>query len=542
MIKKYYKIIITVSLVAIALCGCSKTTNLSKEEITAMDKKLFYSNTNSVGGADPFVTYIEDGEYGNKFYMYATTGALSTKGFYVYESTNLTKWNMIDTAFEADASTWCTSKLWAPEVVYDEEDGAYYMFYSAQWGDMTYGLYISVAVSDNPVGPFREYSDNYKSMKEPLINFEENYNRVPESLRSDLVGYTGKKGFIKVIDASPFIDPVTNKKYLFFVADIGTDYTENSFVMAMEMADWKTPIYETLTRITEFGLTTVGGDEVIYEGGKTNEGPSVYYHNGKYYLTFSTFTYYTVDYQVRQAVSDSVLGPYTKIQPNDGGTVISTSESNVRQSAGHSCFFEVGDELWLAYHTLANDRNIDDGRKPAVDRLVFIKNKDGLEVLQANGTTSTLQPLPEKISGYKNVALNASVECENAISDVALLHDSLIPLRKVSAAKDCRIDAGKSTIKITLDGYYDIGAVMIYNSINEDMQFKSIDSIELKGKGNNNKFVNLVFESNVDSANKKVVYDKALIVESSATSVNEITIKINSDEAFAIGEIIILGK
>jgi hypothetical protein len=537
------KLTVIIAALIFLLSACQGSNN--KEDNSNMKKgnksSLFYQNISAVSGADPFVLYCKEGKYEGNFFMYVTSGDLNTKGFNVYRSKDLTNWQKADVAFMPDGASWGNTKLWAPEVV--EEQGTYYMFYSAQWGEMKYGLYISVAVSNSPTGPFVEYSSDNKSVMEPLIQFEKHINEIPEHLRSGLTGYNGQKGFIKVIDGSPFVDPLTGKKYLYLIADIGTDYTPESFVMVMEMQDWLTPKYETLTRITEYGKTEVDGLEVIVEGGKTNEGCSVHYHDGIYYLTFSTFTYYTSEYQVRQAISESPLGPFTKIDPKDGGTVISTEAEYIRQSAGHSAFFTVGDELWISYHSFFNDKDIQEGRKPAVDRIVFVENSKGQKVMQANGPTVTPQYMPKALTGYGNIALEATVSCNNNVDgyNVDLLNDGFIPLHRNIFVPEFTVNSGKSEIIFTFNETRRVKAVIIYNSIYEDKRFDKIKSVVISGE-KKLKFKDEVFDASLYEQNGKIAFDQAIIITFEEMEANSITVTIDTKYTAGIPEIVILGK
>ncbi len=539
--KKVIIVIIVIMLMLLAACKDDnkegKKPSMGKESKSS----LFYQNITANHGADPFILYCSEGKYEGNFYMYVTSIDLNSKGFNVYRSKDLTNWQKADIAFMPEGTSWGSSKLWAPEVI--EENGIYYLFYSAQWGAKDYVFYISVATSTNPVGPFVEYSSDIKSVMEPLIQFEKHLNEIPKELRSDLVGHTGEKGYIKVIDGSPFVDPLTEKKYLYLIADIGTDYTVASFVMAMEMEDWLTPKYETLTRITEYAKTEVGGSEMIIEGGNTNEGCSVYYYEGTYYLTFSTFTYYTSEYQVRQAVSNNPLGPFTKIDPKDGGTVISTEAGNIRQSAGHSAFFTVGDELWLSYHSFFNDLDIKDGRKPAVERLVFVKNSKGQIVMQANGPTTTPQYLPKALTGYGNIALEATVTCNNAVKgySVDLVNDGFIPLRRNAPVGEFNLAAGKSEITLIFSNTRRVRAVIIYNSIYENKRFEKIKSITINGN-QKLKFKDQKYDTSLYEEDGKIALDQAIIVTFEEMEANSITITFDSKNVIGIPEIVILGK
>ncbi|MBQ3419377.1 MAG: family 43 glycosylhydrolase [Erysipelotrichaceae bacterium] len=505
--------------------------------------------------ADPFIVY-DDRENGtNKFYAYGTTGQVQAAGFYAYESTNLTDWENPKVVFRRDPNggTWCNRDLWAPEVIYDEETNLYYMFYSARWGsvnnylidnygsyyDRYYSFYASVAVCEEPNGTFYEYEGPSKTALEPLIIFEDHADEIPSYLASTCIGKEGKQGFIKVIDASPFVDPVTGKKYLYLIADVDTPYTTNGFVIGMEMEDWTTPKYETLTKLTEFGKTTVGGSTNITEGQRTNEGCSVYYHDGNYYLTFSTYIYSNTNYQVRQAIASSPLGNYTKIQPSDGGVVIKTNDDLISQSAGHSSFLQLGDELYIVYHSFYNDVDVEDGRRPALDKAVFVDNGSGLMVLKTNGPTTTPQLKPEILTGYKNIAEGAVVSVSEGDGST-YLNDGFLPL--FDEGFEYISENGKVTITIDLPKASEVRGLMIYNSKNANYRFNSIESIVLSNLNKNYEYGNLIYDSSEYSRNNKDALDAALILNTYKKGITTISITFNENSHIAIPEIVVIGK
>ena len=53
---------------------------------------------------------------------------------------------------------------------------------------------------------------------------------------------------MRAIDFHPFVDPVTNKKYLYFTNNKDNNAT---FTMVCEMKDWDEPIYETMSVLTQ---------------------------------------------------------------------------------------------------------------------------------------------------------------------------------------------------------------------------------------------------------------------------------------------------
>ena len=145
--KKRLPIIIAGTLlVALTLPSCSSTrmvkmsyydeTTYEKEgEGSLYNQNLFYRNDRSIDIADPSVLYVSDPndpDYGS-YFLYGTN---STSGFFAYKSTDLFHWDGIGYALwyeDADSlgGRVLQQDCWAPEVIYDQAAGKYYMFFSA---------------------------------------------------------------------------------------------------------------------------------------------------------------------------------------------------------------------------------------------------------------------------------------------------------------------------------------------------------------------------------------------------------------------------
>jgi len=146
----------TKSLIAIALVGIVTLTGCSfgdtkmsyydecsyeeGAKLASINENLFYHNeldwNKTVSGADPAVIQItdkEDPDYG-KFVLTLTSGMYS---FTAYMSSDLVNWEPIGPIMQADddnktdKSKVLYFNTWAPEMTYDEEEGKYYLFFSA---------------------------------------------------------------------------------------------------------------------------------------------------------------------------------------------------------------------------------------------------------------------------------------------------------------------------------------------------------------------------------------------------------------------------
>lgn len=578
MIKKIFKkslitVIISSMFLLVFSCG-EKTIDIGKFDYITYDnitynnyeynKNLYYLNELKFELADPDVLFITEGEEKGYFYAYGTSDLIQCHGIQTWRSKDLTNWEYKGVAFEPDfSSTWAFNNYWAPEIIYD--NGVYYLFYSAFNVYQNNRPCMSVAVSQNPYGPFVS-PDNMK-------NADGKFLKLSEPVYDFASILPGREGITNnAIDVHPFVDPVSGDKYLYFSAyqswGNSRAYQE---IYGCKMKDWFTPDYSSLKQLTSIFNTTVDDFTEEMNGGSiqfgdinegqdematVNEAPYVYYHDGQYYLTFSVYPYTSPNYQVRQAISSTPLGDYTKVSQEKGGTVLKTSgDWENMQSAGHHCFIELGDELMVAYHTFKDRRTIASGRALAVDYVNFVTNQDGISVMQANGPTYSLQPLPEFVTGYKNIAplANSSVS-PSSNSNKDLMFDGLIKTHQDDLIKEYEsIETNdKDVVKINLkyDKWYDVRSILLYNSIDYELSIPQISYIKMNVKTVNgsewveaNK-VKFNYEWNSDS--RSTMYPGgAIICEFMEMSVNEIEIGINlssSVKKVAINEVMVMGK
>ena len=500
------------------------------------NQELFYRNDHKIDDSpDPFVfdNTARDGYY----YLYGTKGDL-----FCSRSKDLMNWESVGNALdiqdyvngqpsEIRRTIW--KDIWAPEVVYDPDDGKYYMFFSATPeedanvtagnGVMqgTYWEIIMVAVSDYPDHGFVpvNFKDAASCGEENLHDFntttgikdpatdeylpawphyfakylffdpEDYMNFAKEN--GGFIG-AGRGGFESCIDPHPYVDE-NGDKYLFWVKSGGADR-----IAVVKMENWLKPDWSTAKLLVAHGFYTIEDffasldgetvENVPYEMTSTsiNEGPAVLKHNGKYYLTFSSGSYADNSYKVVQAVSDNLTGPYRKLTMEEGGIVISGELAGSQDitGTGHHSFVQVGDQLLMIYHR-HNDPIVGGGaRNPAVDEIkwVTIKDKDGndLDVMYANGPTATVQPKIEAFAEYKNIADEATI---SGHTDVKYLNDGLLSIYKYvneDFGKYIQETVITDTTTFTLDfeEARTVRAVMVYASKDEFAAFGKIARME----------------------------------------------------------------
>ena len=574
-------------------------------QYSTINKSLFYRNDYEYGqnlaGADPSILKItdqNDPDYGY-YYVFVTTGfrsfsAYKTKDLVNYEPVGVIL-NAIDSA--SDEGKTLNKDTWAPEIVYDAEEKMYYLFGSStpqvlsNEKQLDYFALPLVAKSESPRGPFKmishsDYSYVYKNENNNTI-FDETRHQYflqfspfdPVKMYEQMLRLnidTENVKIMRAIDFHPFIDPVTNKKYLYFTNNKNNNAT---FTMACEMKTWDEPIYETMAVITKNKYYEVDGTETaLYEKmSGINEGPCVIYHNGKYYLSISINNYLDKSYSVIQAVADSPLGKFRKLRDSEGGLLLSTDAmimDNV-SGPGHHGLIEIDGQLYIIYHKHNDPSEGGSARHVAVDRVNWISIKDmngnDLDVMYVNGPTTSIQRLPDFASEYENIANEAKVKATNLKegSSVEYLTDGLQSIYKfaneefiANYVKETEF-TGKTVITLTFEDYRDIKALMIYNSKWMESAFYEIYRIEFDCLNSKNKKVtkvikNLKFDWNAYTSIDDIDVIRsgsAAIAEFNETKIKEIRIVIepatneeiyvhgaNEMSELALGEIEILGR
>jgi beta-xylosidase len=264
------------NMILFSMIGMLILASCSSKENPNTNENLPATRQGNVFLGDPFIL-LYDGTY----YAYGTS---AENGILVYTSDDLLTWNIPEPnlALNKDDS-YADRWFWAPEVYY--VNGQFYMYYSAD-------EHICVAVSDSPLGPFKQ------DVKKPMID---------------------EKG----IDNSLFIDD-DGKAYLFFVR-----FTDGNAIWIAELEDNLTDIKrETLTPCIH---VSQGWEEVWP---RVNEGSFVVKHKGVYYMSYSANSYESPYYGIGFATASDPKGPWTKYEQNP-------IYQNVREltGIGHSAMF-----------------------------------------------------------------------------------------------------------------------------------------------------------------------------------------------------------
>lgn len=510
--------------VTLLAAGCGEGKNYIKmsyydeasyadgEDYSTINENLFYRNERKVDVADPCVVYVDDendADYGT-YYLYGTTG---NTGFFCWKSDDLVNWEGVGYALLYRDLTTPEGKAvsidsWAPEVIYDGDADKWYMFFSSTPKDSSNSYIPYIAEGDSPAGPFTlvDHIDSYTATDgTPLKDIEnietdnsyyyqrymtfDPYQMSQAMENLGLGDMDATSDVLRAIDFHPYVDSATGDKYLYFNTSV------NSYIMGIKMKSWTEPEYGTLTIIAKPGYSTPSAAEKDVPNEmntSVNEAAWITEHNGKYYLTYSTNSYKDKTYQVCQAVADSPLGEFRKLTEEEGGILLS-ADAALRDDVsgtGHSSIINAGGQYYIVYHKHNSVSEGGSSRHVAVDEIEWITVKDAqgndLDVMYANGPTTSVQPLPEFASEYKNVAPEAEVSATSLSGDssVSCLTDGLLSVNRYANydmvetyVKETCFTA-ETTITLTFDDYKTIRALMIYNSKNMESAFYNIERVE----------------------------------------------------------------
>jgi xylan 1,4-beta-xylosidase len=275
--------------------------------------------------ADPSIFY-HDGMY----YLYGT-GTPSNEGFAVYTSTDLKTWKGPAGANNGYAlkkgDAYGTSGFWAPQVF--EYHNKFYMAYTAN-------EHISVAVSESPLGPFKQ--------------------EAIQPLASDT----------KQIDPFVLIDD-DGKKYLYYVV-VGNGANR---IFVAEMNDDLLSIKKETAKLCIEASHPWENIDPNYNKWPVTEGPTVVRHKNTYYLIYSANHFRSADYAVGYAVSNSPLGPWKKTDENP----ILRKEISGQNGSGHGDLVKgKKGELFYVFHTHNSKEKIGP-RKTAIMKAAFVADK-----------------------------------------------------------------------------------------------------------------------------------------------------------------------
>ena len=575
-----------------------------RREIDAEDKpyyndELWRRNNSIKDGAD--FQILDDTERTGYYYAYSTT-------FNYYYSKDLEQWNY-GAGFVSLEGLAGSDRQCAPEVIYSEEDETYYAFLAVtpkpdtECEQFTAPEHMPVvATAKDPRGPFKplvfedrnvSYPQYYAKycfldMAEYMAAYEGLNLPVSDPYAANKIytidGGIVDAGWMRAFDFSPFVDLDTGKKYLYWSQSPGG-------TVAVEMIDWTTPDWSTFKVVAAALYYTVddyvkaeNGDasveKVYYETlvNYCNEGPFVYKHNGKYYLTFSIGSGSSPSYSVMQAIGDSPMGPFRKLTDEENGFILSSDLGSNRgvSGPGHHSFVRTrdgngGEKLIMAYHALQSVYATDSwARCLRLDEIkwVEIKGKNGekIDVMHLNGPSITVQPtfgIGKEIGDIssrieKATLVRGTVKAGSADN----LIDGLIPtfLKMNQAFENRYVQETEisvtSTFELEFESEQALRGIMIYNSKNADKAFETVKDIAFITEENGVQKINYIEKLEVDERasyfydTKNNRYDgihrcSNVYAEFDAIKVKKIRFTVElpkGQKRAAVGEVVVLGK
>ena len=502
--------------------------------LTYDDSMWYVNELKAVPLADPHV-YVENGKYyivgtsdrdNNVIDCYVTEDFVNyTRHLAIYDPANFEGW-------EAEKAA-----IYAPELYCF--DGVYYMYYSAIDGD---GIRRnSVVVADTPLGPYRPLqNDKVDGLAEPI--------------------FLDKNKSFGVLDITIFVDD-DGQMYMYY--SVATN--DNQHIVGVKMnspyeADWST--YTAL--VVPGALNSTNSIlkplswEMYRSGTPIVEAPYLIKSNGKYYMTYSVNGCWDKFYNVCYAVSDSPLGNFEKPYQsggtwtnlllgypgtNVGNATVNSQWTGFNSGTAHHCFFNIGDQIMIGYHAHQN-RAGNNGRYEeryfAFDYLHFDKNG----VPFCNGPTYSIQPLPDELSGYYNIAPSSQVKSENVTNANAINDNYIVDCYNLlgEAEKEVALGTGYSYIELKFDRTYEIGGIAIYNSAYYEKLLAEIVYIDF-GNGNAVHYPQFAHDSYVNDAKQFIFPSSAFTIEFLNTfEADHVVICVKSDIAVALNEIVVLGK
>lgn len=349
------------------LCSCSSN----------MKPNNYFRSQNPlpVKFGDPFILSASDGHY----YMYGT-GGVAKDGFSAYSSNDLREWKDEGQVYYGNTEdSWTLKNFWAPEVY--EYKGKFYMFFSADWknnpNNELENFRIGVAVADNPLGPFKDLSD------EPI--FDPGYPVIDAN-----VLFEGDKAYL-YYSRCCYKNPVESEVAEWARQKNMFDEIEESWIYGVELSTQFDKIIDDPVLLlrpplknddiqSEWESRSVTSGEI---NRRWTEGSFIFKKDSIYYLMYSANYFGGEHYAVGYATSNSPLGPFKK-SPDNPVLQKNTESGGIVSGTGHNSITvsKDGKQMYCVYH----GRTSQTGK----ERLVFIDPLyiDSKGALHIEGPTS----------------------------------------------------------------------------------------------------------------------------------------------------------
>lgn len=307
--------------------------------------------------------------------------------------------------------------------------------------------------------------------------------------------------------------------------------------------------------------------------GTINEGMHMWRVGDRYYYCYSPRGFSDMNYDTKQSISDTgALGPFYKL-PQKPAVVCGRGwgdYTNAEMSGtGHHAFIEVDGEMFIIYYVHADPTTVEsgalNGRWYAFDRVTTYEDATYGTLLSANGPTKTAQYKPSTYTGLTNVASWATVSATNCEEGtIKYLTDGFVACHEHFLDREF-VAKGKTTITLKFNRAVTISALMVYNTMEYEKAFASIDFIqfhlakaadwmdEAHADLRDCYIEDVGFSADyIDTAMRKISMGGAAAVSFNEITVDEITITISQKVAsnleadvadiIKISDIVVLGK
>ena len=310
-----------------SLCNLDSCMLLNQKINSKKLGNTIFTNIKNIG--DPFIFYEN-----KNYYMFGTS--LNGESLSCYIGNNLTKFNEKPAVVLNKKDSFGNSDFWAPEII--KYNGQYYMFYSSRGDDKD--LHVSVAKSNNVIGPYIDINK-----EKPLLPWV-------------------------TIDASPFID-ADGKAYLLFVMDCSKNIVDGKHTSEINIIRLDKSLSKTIGKPKKLLTPDSKWEYKKSDEFRWNDGPSMIYHDGYYYITYSAHSYLDPDYSVGVARSKKVTGPFIKSKDSP----ILKRIEKITSGTGHNSFFiDKNGQLMTAYHIHTDIDNPALGRRACISPVKFVNN------------------------------------------------------------------------------------------------------------------------------------------------------------------------
>lgn len=269
------------------LSGCNSTTK--QTGMTELQNPILPGYF-----ADPSIV-----EHEGKFYMYVTADPWGAEFLSCWVSDDFRNWTFNALNWPTKAA--CTSPtsngnmVWAPSVV--KKGNQFYMYISV-------GSEVWCGTAEHPLGPWQNMLGD-----KPMLEYDTTRH-------------------YHVIDAEAFIDD-DGRSYLYWGS--GWEWI-NGHCYAAELNEDMRSFKSEMVEVTPTHYF---------------EGPLMIKHDSKYYLTYSEGKTIDETYEVRYAVGDNPLGPFTEAE---NSPILKTREDLHVYGPGHHTIFAYGGQNYILYH------------------------------------------------------------------------------------------------------------------------------------------------------------------------------------------------